>query len=49
MNCERCVACIFPIQNPGLGRYLVGKDIPLLTTLEELQEKILHFFVWVPL
>ena len=39
----------FPYKYPSLGRYLVGKDIPLLTTLEELKEKILHYFVWVPL
>jgi len=34
-----------------LAGTFVGKDTPLLTkfTLEELKEKILHFFVWVQL
>jgi len=39
----RCIATYisFPFKNPGLGRYytLRGKDIPLLTTLGERNER----------
>ena len=37
----------FPYKNPGLDRYLEGKDILLLTPLGELKEKISPFFHWV--
>jgi len=47
--CKVCCNASFPYKNPGLGRYLVGKGIPLLTTLQKLKEKFLHFFLWVPL
>ena len=45
--CEVCCNVSFPHKDPGLGRYLEGKDIPLLTTLGESKEKILHFFLRV--
>ena len=45
--CKVCCNVYFPYKSPRLGEYLEGKDIQLLTTLGELEEKILHFFVWV--